>query len=77
MARRRGGMPLYHNQRALTEMAGERIAEMVSWRGGDFEFAVVLWGRGPEGKTTTYASTNDAVLSTKLASLIGEHDDAK
>jgi hypothetical protein len=63
-----------HSQRALTEMAGERVAEMLSWRTADsLSFAIVIWPRGPEGKATTYVSSNDAELAVKLSALIGDH----
>ena len=76
MSRRRriSPMELMHSQRALTEMAGERVAEMMSWRAADtLGFAIVVWSREPDGKATTYTSTNDAELAVKLSALIGEH----
>ena len=65
------------SQRALTEMAGERVAEMLHWRtGDDLNFAVVIWPRNdPFAKATAYVSSNDARLAIKLSALIGEHSD--
>lgn len=77
MSRRRTSpMALMHTQRALTEMAGERIAEMMSWRTADtLRFAIVVWPRSADdGKATTFVSTNDTVLAVKLSALIGEHE---
>lgn len=77
MSRRRTSpMALMHSQRALTEMAGERLAEMLSWRGADgLAFAVVVWPRSEaEGKATTYVSTNDPALAVKLSAAIGDHE---
>ena len=64
------------SQRALTDMAGERVAEMLHWRtGGELQFAVVLWPpRGRDGKATAYVSSNDPTLAAKLSALIGEHE---
>ena len=64
------------SQRALTDMAGERVAEMLHWRtGGELQFAVVLWPpRGRGSKATAYVSSNDAPLAAKLSVLIGEHE---
>ena len=61
-------------QRSLTKMAGERVAEMLSWRTrDDLAFAVVIWPRAGEGKATVYTSGNDAALATKLSATVGDH----
>lgn len=77
MSRRRPQtMQLMHSQRALTEMAGERLAEMLSWRAADqLRFAIVIWphGDGERDKATTFVSTNDTALAVKLSALIGDH----
>ena len=63
------------SQRQLTEMAGERVAEMLSWRTGDqYSFAVVVWPRRGDGKATTYTSSTDAVLATKINAAIANDD---
>ena len=77
MARRARSNPmvLMHNQRSLTEMAGERVAELLSFRAGStLAFAVVVWPEAEDGKATTYISTNDAELAVKLSAIIGEHE---
>jgi hypothetical protein len=62
------------SQRVLTEMAGERVVEMLHWRtGDDLDFAVVIWPRHGDGKATTYVSSNDTALAVKLSALIGDH----
>ena len=62
------------SQRMLTEMAGERVVEMLHWRtGDDLEFAVVIWPRHGDGKATAYVSSNDTALAVKLSALIGTH----
>jgi hypothetical protein len=74
MSRRRTSpMALMHNQRALTELAGERIAELLHWRSADLDFAVVVWSRREGEKATTYVSRNDPELAVKLSGLIGDH----
>lgn len=79
MSRRRNQpMALMHSQRALTEMAGERLAEMLSWRAADaLKFAIVIWPTSDEAgngdKATTFVSTNDPALAVKLSALIGDH----
>jgi len=64
------------SQRQLTEMAGERVAEMLCWRTtADLAFAVVIWPRNGGGKATTYVSTNDAALAVKLSAAVTNDDD--
>jgi hypothetical protein len=56
-------------------MAGERIAEMLSWRTtADLAFAVVIWPRNGDGKATTYVSTNNAALAAKLSAAVANDD---
>jgi hypothetical protein len=63
------------SQRALTEGAGERIAEFLHWRTDDqFDFAVVIYPRNGDGKATTYTSRNDAALATKISAAVVNHD---
>jgi hypothetical protein len=63
-------------QRQLTTMAGERVAEMLSWRTTvDLAFAVVIWPRTGGGKATTYVSTQEAALAMKLCAAVANDDD--